>query len=189
MHDPFARVPAPLRLGAVPWSEADALVHALEAPAQRDTPEALLAALNAGELDAALLPPLIAWHLEGVRFVPGIALTRQPDAAPSAGDQSWHDHALRMVLGVGERLTAIEAAWYTPEPRPLVLLVWACRARAPHAQIRRTLVAAQRAGESTAAPSPFAIRLGSDESDALRALLALAKANELLPEGQQLVYC
>lgn len=192
MKDPFAREPVPLRLGAVAWPEADALLSGLARPVQRDSPESLITALEQGTVDVALLPPLVAWQMENVRFVPGLALTRASAEVGGTDATPWHDTALAAVLGLpaGARLGDLVAAWGSPAPRPLVLLVWACRARAPHAEIRRTLMHAQRMGEGSIPLAPgLTLRLGSDESDALHDLLRRAKANELLPQGQQLVYC
>lgn len=127
-------------------------------------PEELVELLSAGELDAALLPPLVAWSVEGTRFVPGIGLT-------TTQIDTRHDTPL------GE--------WTSDLPR--VLLYGPADSAHPIRKIRRHVAFAIR----ETAPMHEALRhtLGGDESDALRLQLSLAKTRGLIAEAQDLFYC
>lgn len=158
-----------LRLGGVDWPEAAPLLLGLfedaEVEIELATPEQLVARLADGTLDAALLPPLHAWQLPGARLVPGISLSR--------------------------RQGVLEDADNTAEPSVAceVLLVWACRHRAPYPDIRRRLVLANRATDLPPAHGDFSYGLGSDESDFLRTLLGILKRDGLLDASADLYYC
>lgn len=94
---------------------------------------------------------------------------------------AWQVVGVRLVPGIALVRCGAE--------RPEVLLVWACRARAPYAEIRRVLSMAVRDLDAATLPEGMQVRLGGDESDALRALLAEALARGAAPEGQELIYC
>jgi predicted solute-binding protein len=187
--DPFATTRPALRLGAVPWTAAAPLLGGFGPECAFDTPDALARRLQDGELDAALIPPLAAWAAGPVRLVPGIALCLV--SGLTAPGLVWDDPQLAQALGLPETqdLGALHAAWARESALPLVLLVWACRHRAPYPEIRRALTHARRETEATLQPMPFTLGLGADESDALRLLLTHAKARQLAPQDSDVVYC
>lgn len=180
--------PPVLRLGAVDWPAASPLCGGFDAlervGLRRDTPEGLVAALQAGQLDAALLPPLAAWQVERVRLVPGLALVA------GEADDAWEDAGLRELLRCASTgIAELREAWRVHHEGPLVLLVWACRPRGPFPDIRRALVHAWRHAEGQGLPAGFGYQLGSEESDGLRALLAQAKTHDAADVGQDVVFC
>lgn len=187
--------PLRLRLGAVPWAEAAPLTAGLHGHPDHDfrlaSAEELAAALQERTLDAALLPPLVALQLEGVRLVPGIALClpatgEVPDSGPWQDDQA----AAALNLTSPTSLSSIHTVWASQAPAlPLVLLVWACRPRAPYPAIRRTLITAARATDLPPQGPHFHHGLGSEESDSLRALIRLAQGRGGLPAGTDVYYC
>lgn len=166
---PFSEGPSRLRLGGVNWPEAAPLLSGLFADDEVElvlaSPEQLAAGLADGTLDAALLPPLHAWQLPGTRLIPGIALSRV-QATPQVDDEAAEPTAVCEVL-----------------------LVWACRHRAPYPDIRRRLVLANRTSNLPAAEGGFSYGLGSVESDYLRALLGILKRDGLLDAAADVFYC
>ena len=70
-----------------------------------------------------------------------------------------------------------------------MLLVWACRSRAPYPAIRRSLISAARATDLPPQGPHFHHGLGSEESNSLRALIRLAQGRGLLSAETDVYYC
>ncbi len=81
--------------------------------------------------------------------------------------------------------------WRARTELPIVLFVWVCRPRAPHAELRRIVARALQEGVNALASPPAHVyyRLGSQEADSLRHLTHLAIQRGLCPPGAAIVYC
>lgn len=183
----------PLRLGILEddavWPPRDVL--AAQAHIIVETIEPAAAISDSTPWDVALLPPWIAFQIEGVRIVPGIGVVNSTDNLEIGTiPQEDPEKLLLSALDQDRQDSDLLNAWRSLTELPFVSRVWTCRRRAPYPAIRGALSAAHQAAMAVNSASEGAShRIASVESDSLRFLIALLKQHNRLPEQAELTFC